>query len=669
MPRNTVRESSRVSVIVLFITIGMLLAALAVLAQQPTDPWRRIAVPSRATLQTFSAPSVENTPTKIPQTKTPSVEPLSPDEPLFLPAVLYPSGGTNASSVAVADLNGDSVPDLVVTNWSGEANGDGTVSVLLGTGNGTFGTPVSYDAGVQAANSVAVGDVNGDGVPDLIVAGLCTICVRGLVSVLLGNGDGTFQSAITYGSGGVSPHSVAVADLNGDGKLDLIVANYFNTFSNATSGAIGVLLGNGDGTFQTAVAYDTVGIGATDVAVADLRGINKLDLVVSDYAYCPQYGQGCIVVLLGNGNGTFQPAVAVASGSGYSSVVVADVNGDHVPDIVATTGSLPDGDGEVDVLIGNGNGTFQTAVAYDAGGKQAESAVAADVNGDGKPDLIVANACTTGSEYCSSDGVVDILLNSGNGIFQPPVTYSSNGSAISSDGDSSEFLAVADVNGDGKPDIVVPNFGSSTIGVLLNNVSPSQMLSATTAKSSMNPSKLNQLVTFTATVTSASGVPGAPHPEGTITFYRGFTPIGAGTLVNGRTSILHSMPRGSHPVTAAYQGSSAFLASTSAAFIQIVAGKAIPSAMTLTTSGSPSLLGQPLTFTATVTSADGSIPDGETVLFYRGALEIGRSRTVGGVTTFTTANLAAGKHTIRALYPGYHAFGESTASLIQVVEK
>ena len=128
--------------------------------------------------------------------------------------------------MAVADVNGDGKPDLLVTNECSSGCTNGSVSVLLGNGDGTFQTAVSYGSGGEYALSVAVADVNGDGKPDMLVANDCASgCTNGLVSVLLGNGDGTFQTAVSYSSGGVDAWAVAVGDMNGDGKPDLVVAN------------------------------------------------------------------------------------------------------------------------------------------------------------------------------------------------------------------------------------------------------------------------------------------------------------------------------------------------------------------------------------------------------------------------------------------------------------
>jgi FG-GAP-like repeat len=393
----------------------------------------------------------------------------------FRRAVTYDSGGVDPNSVAIADVNGDGKPDLIVANCSyagvtscaSDPNlPDGVVAILFGNGDGTFETPVIYDSGGLDATSVAVADVNHDGVPDLIVANCGPSgndgCADGVVGVLLGNGNGTFQPAVVYRSGGVSAVSVKVADVNGDGNPDIIVANFFNTIEDSTSGAIGVLPGNGDGTFQTAVAYTTGGIGATGVALADLRGNNKLDLIVSLAADCPGSSDGCVGVLLGNGDATFQPVVTYATGGDYTSVAIADVDGDGRPDAIVTKGIYERySRSDVEVLVGNGDGTLQPPVVYDSGGKFSQSVAVASVNGDGKPDLIVANQCVGGSKFCSAYGTVGVLLDHADGAFGAPDVYLSGGA-------DAIFVTAGDVNGDGKPDIVVANNGSGTVSVLLS---------------------------------------------------------------------------------------------------------------------------------------------------------------------------------------------------------
>ena len=387
----------------------------------------------------------------------------------FQPAVKYDSGGAFTSSVAVADVNGDGKPDLIVANecilLDCEPSSAGGVSVLLGNGDGTFRTAVSYSSGGQDPRSVAVADVNGDGKLDLLVANSCDNtddCTNSSVGVLLGNGDGTFRTAVTYGSGG-GTLSVAVADVNKDGKLDLLVAN-----ANGLTGVVGVLLGNGDGTFQAAVTYGSGGNSAFSVVTGDVNGDGRLDLVVANACDSDvDCTNGTVGVLLGNGDGTFQAAKGYGSGGeGARSVAVADVNGDKKLDVLVGNDcvNVSPCTSFVGVLLGNGDGTFQAPPNYSSGGEGARSVAVADVNGDGKLDLLVANEC--GNSDCSgADGTVGVLLGNGDGTFQAAVSYSSGDVAAYS-------VAVADVNGDGNLDLLVANaccVGDSTVGVLLGN--------------------------------------------------------------------------------------------------------------------------------------------------------------------------------------------------------
>ena len=222
------------------------------------------------------------------------VGPFVPVRPVFVPAVTYGSGGGGAQSLAVADVNGDGVPDLAIANVYAD-----TIGILLGNSDGTFQTAVTYGSGGYGTSSVAIADVNGDGKPDLLVANECATpfssgnCFsNGSVGVLLGNGDGTFRAAVSYDPGRPFTNSIAVADVNGDGTRDVVVGNFGDS--------VGVLLGNGDGTFQLGAIYSSQG--EFSVAVADVNGDGKPDMLVANL-----YNN--VAVLLGNGDGTFQPAV------------------------------------------------------------------------------------------------------------------------------------------------------------------------------------------------------------------------------------------------------------------------------------------------------------------------------------------------------------------------
>ncbi|MGB9232931.1 MAG: VCBS repeat-containing protein, partial [Terriglobales bacterium] len=394
----------------------------------------------------------------------------------FQAAVSYSSGGYAADSIAVADVNGDGYPDVLVTNRcaSSSCTNGGSIGVLLGNGDGTFQAAVSYNSGAERPFSAAVADVNGDGKPDLLVANQCAgngSCTNGVVSVLLGNGDGTFQTAVSYNSGGYESYSIAVADVNGDGHPDLLVANECGSSATCSNGGtVSVLLGNGDGTFQAAASYSSGGYAAYSIAAADVNGDGYPDLLVAnDCAAGGNCSNGVVGVLLGNGDGTFQAAVTYNSGGYYAdSIAVRDVNADGHPDLLVANQCFDSmcADSGIGVLLGNGDGTFQSAVSYNSGGENPLSIAVADVDGDGHPDLLVGNECV-GNGSCTN-GVISVLLGNGDGTFQAAVNYNSSGYDAYS-------IAVADVNGDGKPDLLVANYCASScsngggISVLLGN--------------------------------------------------------------------------------------------------------------------------------------------------------------------------------------------------------
>ena len=267
--------------------------------------------------------------------------------------------------------------------------------------------------------SVAVADIAGDGKRDLIVA---NDSFNGSVSVLLGNGNGTFQSQQVFPAG-TNPYSVAVADVNGDNKQDIVVAN------NGAGSSVSVLLGNGNGTFQPRQSFQTDPY-PRSVAIADVNGDGKPDLITANYL------SNDLSVLLGNGNGTFQPQRVLSGGSYPQSVTTADVNGDNKTDLIVTNYAS----NTVSVLLGNGNGTFQGRRAFGTGAGPIAVTVA-DQNKDGKPDLIVAN---------DAGGTISYLLGNGNGTFQSQQTFIAGPAPVG--------VAVMDLNGDGKPDAAVANF-------------------------------------------------------------------------------------------------------------------------------------------------------------------------------------------------------------------
>ena len=385
---------------------------------------------------------------------------------LFLPVTNYGSGGAFAKSAAVADVDEDGTLDVVVANCSATQNGcylateNGAVAVLLGNGDGSLQPARSYEAGGIGTRSLAVSDVNADGHADLLVVNLFS----NTVGVLLGNGDGTFQPVTLYRSGGVNPWSIKVADLNGDSKTDLVVANSCNAAA-CSGGAVAVLLGIGDGTFQTAAVY--TGLNADGVSIADLNGDGQLDLVIAS-------GFFTVGLLYGKGDGTFSSAVSYdAGGLGSHAVAIADLNRDGRPDIVVSNcgPNVPgggcggtSGNGVIGVLLGSVDGTFRPVLTFDSGGKADTALAVADVDGDGTPDVMVAHSCDASGD-CSA-GTVSILQGRGNGSLAPAVTQSAGAPAAS----GASSLDLADLDGDGNLDLVVAD--GNDVGVLLHRGAP-----------------------------------------------------------------------------------------------------------------------------------------------------------------------------------------------------
>jgi len=374
----------------------------------------------------------------------------------------FAAGSGLLSSLAVGDFNRDGKADLAVT----DANSS-TVSILLGNGNGTFQTPVNYSTGI--ANAVAIGDFNGDGKLDLGVAN-----GNGSISILLGNGDGTFQAAVDYVAGS-NLQAIAVGDFNRDGKLDLVVAD-------SRDGDVTVLLGNGDGTFRAAASYSTgSGSGPLSVAVGDFNRDGKLDLVVGKFT-CPNTPCGNLSVLLGNGDGTFQAGVDYNAGGEPTSVAVADFNNDGKLDLAVADISSA----HVNILLGNGDGTFEAPVNYNAGADPVSVAVG-DLNGDGKLDLAVENI---GSSY------VSVLVGNGDGTFRSAVNYSFGSSSSSLAGGS---VGIGDFDRDGGLDLAVAAPGSAAVFVLLQ--APTASLSKTKVQFGgqvLGTSSVTQKVTLTS---------------------------------------------------------------------------------------------------------------------------------------------------------------------------
>jgi FG-GAP-like repeat/Abnormal spindle-like microcephaly-assoc'd, ASPM-SPD-2-Hydin len=355
--------------------------------------------------------------------------------------------GTNVApgSVVTADFNRDGKMDIAVASSGGGGVGNSPeVQVFLGNGDGTFASPQAYDVG-PGSGPLAVSDLNGDGNPDLVVInGACpnNLCSDSL-SVLFGNGDGTFQAPVNYDTP-PSPVGIVLGDFNGDGKLD--IATLDQSDSTGSCSCVAVLIGNGDGTFQEPAIITPLAASPEALAAGYFTSERTLDLAVT----LSQVSGDTVQILLGNGDGTFQLGDSYDVGPESQSIIAADLRGDNKVDLAV--GEF-EGLG-VAVLLGNANGTFQQPVEYQV--YFANGLAAADTNGDGILDLVA------GSDGPKVDaGHVSVLLGKGNGTFRPAVSYAA--------GEFPSVIAVADFNGDSKPDITVADQSGDSEYVLLNS--------------------------------------------------------------------------------------------------------------------------------------------------------------------------------------------------------
>jgi hypothetical protein len=404
-----------------------------------------------------------------------------------------------------------------------------------------------------------------------------------VVGVLLGNGDGTFQNAVVYSSGAYDPISLAVADVNLDGKLDILVLNARPSASKASPSMVSVLLGNGNGTFQSAVLHSLgTGIEAAgengSLAVADVNGDGKPDLVVATCASENCSGVGSVTILLGKGNDTFEKPVSYETGeANAASVVVADVNGDGIQDLLISDYCATSAcdEGALTVMLGAGEGNFQKPVSYSSGSFYNGQIVLADVNSNGIPDVIMTGcgAGDRGTRECdTTESHISVFTGKGNGTFGTAVTFLSGG-------DVAESVAAADLTGNGKPDLVVANCltdvggtcglsNSGNVSVLLNTNTVSRTASTTTLASSPNPSTAGHAVTFSAIVVSTA----SETPAGTVSFFYGTTNLGD-AVVNASgvaTFTISTLPVGTDDMTAVYNGDTKIAPSTSLVLPQVV---------------------------------------------------------------------------------------------------
>ncbi|MFZ4523968.1 MAG: FG-GAP-like repeat-containing protein [Chlorobium sp.] len=394
--------------------------------------WWTPAANANGTLDAFSVVARDNdgaesiTPINVTVEVTPVQDApiiISPSILSFAPKVDYST--EFPQRVTTADLDGDGDNDIVLINYS-------AVSVLLNNGDGTYANKTDYTAEYYL-DAVTIADLNNDGNADIVVSSSYYYGFNSKISAFFGTGDGTFTAKTDYPLANSSV-SISSADFNSDGNADLAFTN---------SLGISVLLNNGDTTFSQGTDYPA-GDSVRAVASADFNSDGKADLVVAN--------NSGISVLLNNGDGTFAPKQDYATALAPDFVTVADLDGDGKTDIITISQSNK----TMKLLLNNGDGTFAQKSEY-AMSYAPYSVATADFNGDGKTDIVV-----TGQDYYanSGGGIVSLFLNEGNGAFTLCTNFSI--------GDVLSSVTTADINGDGKTDIVVADSYNSKVTVLIN---------------------------------------------------------------------------------------------------------------------------------------------------------------------------------------------------------
>jgi uncharacterized protein (TIGR03437 family) len=410
------------------------------------------------------------------------------------PAKIIFNEVTTSSSLAIADLNGDGIPDMAFGDSIDSAP---VVKVALGVGDGSFKLTTQV---ASSSNGVVIGDLNGDGIPDILSGGTLlfgdgkgnfptrhdialnlftsappiitdfdgdgiadivfgtgnsSIIVGDSVSVIFGLGKGTFSAPpLTLIPGFPGPDiglpALASADLNGDGLPDLVSAD--------NSGHVTVFKGVGDGSFQTAPQFQTTGTLPSALVLGDFNADGKLDLALlgdtgNDTA--------SVTIALGNGDGSFQSPTNIAAPPGSNAFAIGDFNHDGKLDLAVlssqTEGAATDG---VAIFLGNGDGTFKAGKSYTVG-PYAMSIAVGDFNGDGKPDLVIANNGTPAKK--GQDANIALLIGLGDGTFATPVTIP----LTAGPGKNPFAVVTADFNRDGKPDLAVTMGNGAGGGVMI----------------------------------------------------------------------------------------------------------------------------------------------------------------------------------------------------------
>jgi hypothetical protein len=406
----------------------------------------------------------------------------------FAPAAHY-GVGIEPYAVAIADFNRDGRPDVATANYSSH-----TISLRLGLANGTLSPATTTISTGANPSSIASADFNGDGKPDLVTAclGSSSVCVRLNTS---NGGPPTFAGSVQYIIPGL-PYHVAIGDLNGDNRPDLVTANGF-------SNSISVLKGNANGSFSPPIDFTVGQSGAQPecVALGDADGDGILDAMTANYA------AGTVSCLRGRGDGSFDaPVESTGIDSLARSLCAADFNHDGLADLAVATADVP---GPVTILLSMGEGTFAPPVDYAAG---VSSGIAAgDLNGDGRVDIALAK------NYFGGPGTAAILLGHGDGTFAQAVDYPVESGPSG--------IAIADMNADSHLDLAVTNDFSGSVSILL---------SQGYSQAAIDPQPIDQAVAFGGQAQFTVGATGQGPFEYQWRHYG--TPIADGGHYNGATA-------------------------------------------------------------------------------------------------------------------------------------
>jgi Bacterial Ig-like domain (group 3)/FG-GAP-like repeat len=468
---------------------------------------------------------------------------------LFNPQMGYVSRVTGQ---AVLDTNRDGNDDVVLFNSGAILNYPGLLTAL-GDGKGNFvykNTLPGYAPTIEDFIDQEKGDFNGDGLDDLVLHTPVG------VSLLLSNGDGSFTAKpLTLPSFSCITGKSAIGDVNGDGKLDLVIA-YGGDVANpgcnsgTTPSGVFVLFGNGDGTFQPA-KYVAVGEEVYEPVLLDTNHDGKLDLIISDVVF-DLLAQSIpatfnTFLLLGNGDGTFQSPTNLLPNKINAHTMTADINGDGKTDLVVLTQGNVDAEGDLDSttagvlpMLANGDGTYSIQPLFLPGFFSA-SGLLTDINGDGKPDLVL-NEFTSYDFTDSAVGGVAALGN-GDGTFTAAGNFEG--------GYSSSLILQGDFLKDGAPDTVFVS-GESGSTLIFNQ-------GGTGVTATANPAAIQEGQSVEINVVVKGAITGRPQPTGTITLVEGSAAVGTGTLSNGSTTItVNGLAVGTDNIAVVYGGDTNF---------------------------------------------------------------------------------------------------------------